>query len=320
MNCVLLDRASMDTGDLDWSELRSCVKSLKSYDFVDPSQMREILQNADVVVTNKVVLDRKVLSTCKRLKLICVAATGTNNIDRQAAAENGIVVSNARGYATASVVEHAFSMMTSLMRNMGDYQQAATDGRWASSHEFCFLDRSISELSGKCIGIVGYGVLGRAIEKLAIAFGMTVLIAQRPGSLAALEGRVALEDMLPRVDILSLHCPLSESTKNLIDLAMFKRMKPGAILVNTARGGIVNEQDLEQALRIGLIAGAGIDVLSEEPPQSDNILLQQKGLNLLVTPHVAWASREARQRLVAEIVSNINAFTAGEPRNIVNPE
>jgi len=317
MKCVLVDRDSLDKGDLDFSCLARHVSNIEIHKHVANEQLLDLINNADIVISNKVILDRQTLSACENLKLICVAATGTNNIDIQAASELGIAVSNARAYATPSVTEHVFALILNLMRNLTDYQVAACDGHWSGSHEFCYIEKPIVELSGKVLGIVGYGELGKAVARLARAFGMTVLISQRPGVSGLTEGRLSLVDMLPQIDVLTLHCPLDVNTANLIDIKMLKLMKPEAILINTARGGIINEDDLVEALSNGFIAGAGIDVLEKEPPDVDNVLLNQAGLNLVITPHVAWASRESRQRLVVEICKNIESFNTGKVRNAV---
>jgi len=317
MKCVLLDRASMDKDDLDFSVLENLVSELQSHDHVEDDELISAVGDADVIVTNKVVIDRRIVSACDKLKLICVAATGINNVDIQAAREFGIAVCNARAYATPSVVEHVFAMIMTLMRNLNNYQKASCDGRWSGSREFCYIDKPIIELSSKVLGIVGYGELGKAVARVAAAFGMEVIVAQRPGDEQCAEGRVMLTDLLPQVDVLSLHCPLDSNTSNLIDIDAMKLMKPESILINTARGGVVNEQDLLRALQEKLIAGAGLDVLLNEPPDRDYPLLRQTGLNLVLTPHIAWASREARQRLVDEIYNNIQAFMAGNVRNSV---
>ncbi len=317
MYTVFLDQASMDNGDIDYSGLDRIAPGWQSYDNTEPAQVLERIQGANIVITNKVVLDREILSAASSLKLVCVAATGTNNVDLKAAYQSNIVVSNARAYATASVVEHVFTLLTSLYRNLNDYQLASVDGRWMNSKQFCFIDKPISELAGKTMGIIGYGELGRAVAAVARAFGMRVLIAQRPGTDKAQSGRIPVDDMLARVDVLSLHCPLADNTRNLIDKRSFELMPVHAVLINTARGGIVNEDDLLQALQSGQIAAAGIDVLQEEPPIHGNALLECTDANLIVTPHIAWASREARQRLLDEVVDNIAAFQSGEVRNRV---
>ena len=317
MRVVFLDKSSIDNGDIDYSVIDSSLIEWLAYENTAPSQVIERIAGADVVVSNKVVLDDGVISQADSLKLICVAATGTNNIDLDSAKANNIVVSNARAYATASVVEHVFGLLIMLMRNMTDYQQAATDGRWSHSDQFCYLHKPIVELAGKALGIIGYGELGQAVAQVARAFGMRVLVSQRPGSLHQQQGRHDLDDVLEQSDVLTLHCPLADNTRNLIDRRAFARMRRQAILINTARGGIVNEADLLHALTEQEIAAAALDVLLEEPPSGQHVLLQGSLPNLIITPHVAWASQQARQRLLGEVLDNIMSFRRGKVRHQV---
>jgi glycerate dehydrogenase len=317
MRVVFLDKASLDRGDIDYSLIDPSLIEWIAYDYTSASQVLERVMDADVVVSNKVVLDDAVLSQARSLKLICVAATGTNNVDLDSARTHNIVVSNARAYATASVVEHVFGVLISLMRNIPDYQRAATDGRWAQSDQFCYLDKPIIELAGKTMGIIGYGELGRAVADVAKAFGMHILVSQRPGSHDKPHGRHHIDDVLKQSDVLTLHCPLADNTRNLIDRRALSQMPRHAILINTARGGIVNEMDLLHALNEQVIAAAAIDVLLEEPPASHHALLQASLPNLVITPHVAWASLQARQRLLGEVLDNIKSFSQGKVRNQV---
>jgi glycerate dehydrogenase len=254
----------------------------------------------------------------QRLRLVCVAATGTNNIDLRAAAERGITVCNVRGYATASVVEHVFMAILALCHRLHEHYDAVQRGDWNRSPAFSLLDYPFLELTGKTLGIVGYGELGRGVAKVANAFGMNTLLAQRPGGPAQPE-RYPLERLLADSDVISLHCPLTDATRNLIGAAELRKMRRSALLINTARGGIVDEQALAMALRNGDIAGAAVDVLSEEPPRSDNPLLKPGIPNLIVTPHTAWAGIRSRETLVSELAANIRAFLDGTPRNVVSP-
>lgn len=315
MHCCFLDRRSLDQGDLDFSLLDHVAPGWQSYAATRFEQVLERVRMADIVISNKVVLDRTVLEQASKLKLVCVAATGTNNVDLDAAQAHGIAVCNVTAYATPSVVEHVFALLLSLVRRLPRYAGLAVDGHWRDSEQFCVLDAPITELSGKTLGIVGYGELGQGVAQVAQAFGMQVLIAQRPGSQRANSDRLPLMDLLEQVDVLSLHCPLTGDTRNLIGEAELQVMKPGAILINTARGGIVDEPALARALREGWIAGAAVDVLREEPPRHDAVLLEPEIPNLIVTPHVAWASRESRQRLLNEVAQNIRMFVEGTPRN-----
>ena len=317
MQCCFLDRRSLDQDDLDFSSLDHVVPGWQSYAATASDQVPDRIRTAEMVISNKVVLDQATLEQAADLKLICVAATGTNNVDLEAARARGIMVCNVTAYATPSVVEHVFALLLSLVRRLPRYAGLAMDGHWRDSEQFCVLDAPITELGGKTLGIVGYGELGKAVAQVAQAFGMRVLIARRPGSATCTDERLPLQDLLEQVDVLSLHCPLTEATHNLIGEAQLQAMKPGALLINTARGGIVDEQALACALREGWIAGAGVDVLHEEPPRQGNILLEPGIPNLIVTPHVAWASRESRQRLLDEVANNIHAFLDGTPRNRV---
>lgn len=316
MKGVILDEETFDRGDLDRSALELAQVEWRHHPRTEPGQRIERLRGAAVAVVNKVRIDEDCLSACPELKLVCVAATGTNNIDLDVAARYGVTVCNARGYATPSVTQHVFSLLLSLVTRQSAYSTAVAQGRWQASPDFCLLDFPITELAGKALGIVGFGELGKAVAGLASAFGMKVLIAARTGTVSGLD-RVALPRLLPQVDVLSLHCPLTDETRNLIAGPELALMKPTAILINTARGGIVDESALVEALKAGRLGGAGVDVLSAEPPVDGNPLLDNDVPNLIVTPHVAWASRESRQRLMEDIAENIRFWQRGEVRNIV---
>lgn len=311
MKAVFLDLNSLDCGDLNLSALKAEFTGFKSYPSTAPQQVAKRIAGADVVIVNKVVLDRETLSAAIQLKHICIAATGTNNIDLQTASELGISVSNCQAYGTASVSQHVMALMLALHTNLIPYNDAARNGKWARAEQFCLLDYPIQELSGKTLGIVGYGNLGAGVAQLAGAFGMSVVIAQRIGG-DTVGGRLALPELLPQVDVLSLHCPLTEETRDLIDANAIDQMKTGAFLINASRGGIVNENDLADALRRGKLAGAATDVLSEEPPVNGNPLLADDIPNLIITPHSAWGSVQARQRIVDQIAESIAGFKRGE--------
>lgn len=314
---VFLDRDSLDSADLDFSGLDAALPNLRYYAATTPTEVAARIAEAEVVMTNKVVLDADALRCAPQLRLICIAATGVNNVDLDAATAQGITVCNCRGYGTPAVVQHVFALLLSLVTRLPDYQQAVRDGRWQRSSQFCLLDFPIRELAGKTLGIVGYGELGQGVARIAEAFGMRVLIAQRPGTLETWADRVPLPILLPQVDVLSLHCPLTPATQGLIGAWELALMRRDALLINTARGGLVDEALLADALRRGALGGAGVDVLSLEPPASGNPLLAPDIPNLIVTPHCAWGSRESRQRLIGQLVENILSYQDGAPVRVV---
>jgi len=269
-----------------------------------------------VVVTNKVKLPAALLEKLPQLKLVAVAATGVDHVDLDAARRLGIGVCNVRDYATHSVPEHVFAVLLALRRNLIAYASAATNGAWSRAENFCLLNWPIDDLAGSMLGIIGGGALGQSVAKLGAAFGMRVLLAEQRGA-PPRPGRVVFEQVLAEADVLSLHVPLTPATRNLIGATELVRMKPSAILINSARGGVVDEVALVEALRAGQLAGAAVDVLTTEPPPADHPLLSANLPNLLVTPHIAWASRQAQQRMADEVAENIAAFLRGEHRNRV---
>ncbi len=315
MRASFLDKSTIDNGDLSFQRLEQELDECHYFDLTAPDEVVERIRAVEVVVSNKVFLGKEVLQQAGDLKLICLAATGINNVDLDAAKSLNITVTNVTRYATPAVAQHVFALILALSTRLVDYQKSVLQGAWQKHPFFCLLDYPITELAGKTIGIVGYGELGRAVAKIARAFDMEVLIAQRAGSSDVLPGRMPLAQMLSEVDVLSLHCPLVEQTRHLIGAEQLASMKPNALLINTARGAIVDEVALAQALRTHQIAGAGIDVLAEEPPVNGSVLIDPSLENLIVTPHIAWASYEARQRLIDEIAQNIRSFKLGERRN-----
>ncbi|MFW3896236.1 2-hydroxyacid dehydrogenase [Pseudomonas putida] len=316
-HAVFLDHSSLDLGDLDLSGLRESFSRLDVHASTAPEQVVERLQGASVAISNKVVLDAAVIQACPELKLILVAATGTNNIDLQAARARGIVVSNCQGYGTPSVAQHTLALLLALATRLPDYQRAVADGKWSQAKQFCLLDFPIVELEGKTLGLLGHGELGGAVARLAEAFGMRVLMGQLPGR-PARNDRLGLEELLPQVDALTLHCPLNDNTRNMIGAAQLALLKPGAFVVNTARGGLIDEQALADALRAGHLGGAATDVLTVEPPVNGNPLLAADIPRLIITPHSAWGAVEARQRIVGQLAENARAFLAGAPRRVVS--
>jgi glycerate dehydrogenase len=316
MNIVFLDRLTFAEGiRFDVSPLADC--RWQEYPVTAPEQVVERLRQAEVALTNKVRLTGEMLTQLPRLKLVCATATGVDNIDTATARERGIAVANVRGYATETVPEHVFTMVLALRRNLFRYHGAARDGRWSAAPVFCLHDYPIADLAGSVLGIAGGGSLGGALARLASCFGMRVLLAERRGVKEVRAGRVLFEQVLREADVLSLHLPLTPDTRHLIGRAELAAMKPGAILINTARGALVDPVALVEALKSGRLGGAGIDVLENEPPPADHPLLKADLPNLLVTPHVAWASRQAQQKLADEVIANIAAFLRGESRNRV---
>jgi len=264
-----------------------------------------------------VLIDAAAMAANPQLKLILITATGTNNVDLAAARAHGITVCNCQGYGTPSVAQHTIMLLLNLATRLADYQKAVGEGRWQQAKQFCLLDYPIVELEGKTLGLLGHGELGGAVARLAEAFGMRVLLGQIPGR-PARPDRLPLEDLLPQIDALTLHCPLNEHTRHFIGARELASMKPGAFVVNTARGGLIDEQALADALRSGHLGGAATDVLSVEPPTNGNPLLAADIPRLIVTPHNAWGSREARQRIVGQLVENTQAFYSGKALRVVS--
>jgi glycerate dehydrogenase len=310
---AFLDYDSVSRGDLDAGPLLDVLPELALHAFSDARQIRERTAEAQVVCVNKAIISREVIAGAKRLELIALAATGSNNIDLAAARERGIAVCNIRSYCTDSVAQHAWGAILTLTHHLRDYARLAQDGSWARHRQFTMLDHPIRELRGLHLGIVGWGELGGAVARLGEAFGMRILIAQRRGG-EPKPGRVALPELLRAADILSLHCPLTDATRGLIGREELALMKPDALLINTARGGLVDSAALAEALRAGRIGGAAIDVLVQEPPVNADPLLDPGIPNLLLTPHIAWAAREARQRCLTEMAANIRDYFAGGQR------
>ncbi|MFZ3179338.1 MAG: D-2-hydroxyacid dehydrogenase [Methylocystis silviterrae] len=278
-----------------------------------PDQIVERLKGATICITNKVPLREATLKQLPGLKLIAVAATGTDVIDKAYTSGNGIVVSNIRNYAFNTLPEHVFALLFALRRNLVNYYNSVRQGRWGEANQFCYFDYPIYDIAGSTLGIIGYGALGKEIEKRATALGMKVLI----NDVADVPNKVDIPTILREADVITPNLPLTPETKNMIGAKEFASMKKSACIINTARGGIVDEAALADALRKGVIAGAGFDVLTVEPPKNGNILLDPTIPNLIITPHVAWASKEAMQVLADQLVDNIDAFVAGNPRNVV---
>jgi glycerate dehydrogenase len=308
---------------LDRSTLKAQVRrpafehSWAEYPVTAANELPQRLAGATIAITNKVALREETLRRLPDLKMIAVAATGYDVIDVGYCKAHGIAVANIRNYAVHTVPEHAFALITALRRNLLAYRRDVENGRWQQVDQFCFFDHPISDLHGSTLGILGEGVLGQATAHIGRAFGMQVLFADHAPPKAPGVAFTPLERVLAESDVISLHLPLTDETRNLIGSAELRRMKRTAILINTARGGLVDEQALAQALKEGVIAGAGFDVLTREPPKEGNPLLELRLPNFILTPHVAWASDGAMQFLADQLIDNIEAYVSGRPQNLV---
>ncbi|TEA72336.1 D-2-hydroxyacid dehydrogenase [Allopusillimonas ginsengisoli] len=291
---------------------------LSVYGRTAASEVKQRIANADIVITNKVRLERDAIIAAPRLKLVAMAATGTDNVDLQACKEKNIVVSNIRGYAQHTLPEHTFALIFALRRSIVAYRESVKAGRWHEAQQFCYFDYPIKDLAGSTLGIIGEGALGQAVAAIGRALGMRIQFASRKGGARQGSLYTPFEQMLEESDIITLHCPLNAQTRGLIGAPEFARMKRKPLLINTARGGLVDEAALAEALHTGQIGGAGFDVTSPEPPPNDHLLVQLLELpNFILTPHVAWASEEAIQALADQLIDNIEAFHNGAPRNVV---
>lgn len=317
MRAIFLDFGTVSRGDLDTGSLERALPGIVFRPQTPQAEVGARIAGFEAVLANKSVIDRATIAANPQLRLIALTATGVDNVDLAAARAAGIAVCNLRDYCTPSVVQHAFAMLLALTHRLGDYGALVRSGGWSQAARFSVFPYPIRELSGRMFGIVGMGALGRAVARTAQAFGMTVETANRPGG-DRVAGRCDIDEMLPRLDVLSLHCPLTDATRGLINRDRLARMKPDAVLINTARGALVDAAALAEALKSGRLGGAGIDVLEREPPPADHPLLAPGIPNLIVTPHIAWAAREARQRCLDELALNVLAFRSGERRNRVD--
>jgi glycerate dehydrogenase len=315
MNIVILDGHTLAPGDLSWEELQA-LAPCTLYDRTPPDQVVERARVAEILLTNKTRLPRETLRLLPALRYIGVLATGTDVVDVAAARERGIPVTNVPAYGTNSVAQTTVALLLELTQHVGHHARTVRAGRWTQNPDWCYWDHPLLELDKLTMGIVGFGRIGRKVGELAVAFGMEVLACTaNTKRVAALARWVDLETLLRRSDVVSLHCPLTPQTKHLLDAERLAWMKPTAFLLNTSRGPLVDEPALAQALNSGRLAGAGLDVLAVEPPPADNPLLQAK--NCLITPHLAWATRAARARLMHVAVENVRAFLRGKPQNVV---
>lgn len=318
MQIVLLDGYASNPGDLTWEPLKE-MGEVTVYDRTQPSEVVERAHDAEIIVTNKVTLTRQTLEQLPNLRLICVLATGYNTIDILAARDLGITVCNVPAYSTDSVAQMVFAQILNMTNRVAHYARQTREGRWSAAPDFCYWDLPVSELAGKTLGIVGLGHIGAKVASIAREFGMDVFAFTSKNSIDLPDyiQKTTLEGLFGVSDILTLHCPLTPDTHELINARTIARMKRGALLVNTGRGPLVNEADVAEALASGQLGGYGADVMCSEPPAADNPLFAQP--NAFITPHIAWASVEARQRLLNATFDNIRAFQDGHPKNVVNP-
>jgi glycerate dehydrogenase len=317
MRSVFLDLGTVSNGDLDTSALLTTLPGLAIHQQTPQDDVATRIAGCEVVLLNKCRVTREMMVANPQLKLIALTATGVDNVDVAAARELGVAVANLVDYCTPSVVQHVFAVLLSLTHRLPDYDRLTRSGEWSRAGQFSVFPYPIRELHGRTLGIVGYGALGRRVARVAEAFGMNVQVANRPGG-APQPGRRDLAELLPEADVLSLHCPLTPATRRMIGRRELASMKPDAILINTARGGLIDAAALAEALRAGRLGGAGIDVLEQEPPVDGSPLLDPDVPNLIATPHIAWAARESRQRCLDELAANVEAFLRGERRHRVD--
>jgi len=310
MNIVILDGYTLNPGDLSWAAMQN-LGNCTIYDYTPNELIIERAHDAEIVISNKTPLTADTINALPKMQYIGLLSTGYNVVDLAAARARSIPVTNIPAYGTASVAQHAFALLLELCAHVGKHSESVRAGEWEQSRDFCYWKTPVMELAGKTMGIIGYGAIGRATADVARAFGMHVLHND-----ATSADSTQLDELFPACDVISLHCPLTNETQELINAANIAKMKHGALLINTARGPILHEQDVANALASGQLGGVGVDVLSIEPPCSDNPLLRAK--NCVITPHIAWASHEARERLLNIAVDNLRKFLEGEPVNVVN--
>ncbi len=319
MKLTILDGYTENPGDLSWDWLKDLVEEYEIFDLTRPEELFGRVKDSDIVVTNKVVLSAEMIRSLKKLKFISTLSTGYNVIDIKAARERNIPVSNIPAYSTRSVAQLVFALLLELTNHVAVHDESVKAGEWTNCRDFCYTKTPLFELQNKTMGIIGFGKIGSAVAEIALAFGMKV-IAYSPNT-RTFDGNgtvefVPIEKVIEESDVITLHCPLTEETEGLVNMEFLKKMKNSAFLINTSRGQIINEKDLREALDCGIIAGAGVDVLSSEPPKKDNPLLGSE--KCIITPHIAWASIEARTRLMGIFKENIEGFLSGNPINVVN--
>ena len=316
MKAVFLDYATVGPG-LDVSPLSDVLPELEIFDMTEEDQVLDRIRDVEFVFANKIKLTDELFQAASNLRFIGLTATGTDNIDLDAASRHDIAICNIRAYCTRSVTEHVFGLLLTLTHNLHQYIADVRDGAWQRSQDFCMLAYPVRELSAMTMGIVGYGELGNGVARQARNFDMRVIVAARPGSDSVGDDRVSFDELLEQSDVISLHCPLNDQTRGLFGAEEFRKMKSSAILINTARGALINSAALADALQSGEIGAAGLDVLPVEPPVDGNPLLDYSGENLIITPHIAWATDRSRQDSIHELAANVAAFLKGEERNRV---
>lgn len=314
MKIVVLDGYCLNPGDLSWEDMAS-LGDLRVYDRTSPAELLNRAEGAEVLITNKTLITGNDMEALPQLKYIGVLATGYNVVDVESAKEKGIVVTNIPAYSTNSVAQMVFAHLLNITQRVGHYACMNRQGKWSDNADFCYWDTELIELNNKCMGIIGFGNIGQATARIALSFGMKVGVFTSKAQSELPEGvkKMSLEEIFKNCDVVSLHCPLTPSTQEMVNAERLNLMKPNAILINTGRGPLINEQDLADALNEGKILAAGLDVLSTEPPLSTNPLLSAR--NCFITPHIAWATKEARIRLMRIAVNNLNEFMKG---NIIN--
>jgi glycerate dehydrogenase len=314
MRAVFLDRSTID-GSIDLAPIESQVDNVTYFEHTTQDKIIYRAQFAEIIISNKVLLDSEILSQLPKLKLICVAATGTNNVDLEAAKRLGIAVCNVSSYSTTAVSQYVFALLLEAMQKTSLHIASTRQGDWQNSPIFCHLSTPINELAGRTLAIIGYGEIAQSVAKIANAFSMQVIVAERKGSTQIRDGRVSFEQAMAAADIITLHCPQTPETENIINSQSLALTKKGVILINTARGGLINSRDLLSALKTKHIGYAILDVLEQEPPPKDHPLLNTNLNNLMITAHVAWGSLQAQHRLIIGIANNINSYLQGEQLN-----
>lgn len=320
MKAVILDGYTINPGDLSWQKLAEMVE-LEAHDYTPPTDRSETIKrigDAEILLTSKSIIDEEVFANCPNLKFLSVLATGYNVVDIEAARKHNITVSNVPAYSTDTVAQHTIALLLEICNNVGHHAKTVMDGRWSKSRDFCYWDFPVMELAGKTMGIAGFGNIGQKVADIAAALGMKVIVynSHRVGEKNKLGEYVSLDKFLSESDIISLHCPMTSETKEFVREENIAKMKDGVIILNTSRGQLIKDEDLKEALESGKVGAAGLDVVSVEPMKEDNPLLKAK--NIFITPHIAWASKEARQRLIDVTVGNIKAFIDKKPINVVS--